>query len=88
MERDGRHHIWVMSLPAKSTLVYDNHNVIYAYGPIADFQTGLEVAGLKGGEVRLPVPHHHRYNAEFDDVERGILKHWDWRVFPLQPGDS
>jgi len=87
-ERDGRHHVWVMSLPAEATLVYDNHNVIYAYGPLADFQTSLEVSGLERGDVRFPVPHHHLYNAEFDGYERSIIKHWDWVTFPLQPGDS
>lgn len=88
LEGDGRHHIWVMSLPANSTLVYDRHNVIYAYGPLADFQTKLETRGMIQSDVRFPDPHCHLYNQEFDEAESRLIKHWDWKYFPLQPSDE
>jgi hypothetical protein len=88
LEGDGRHQIWVMSLPGESTLVYDNHDVIYAYGPLEELQHALEVSGLARGPVELLAPHQHRYNPEFDDAERRILGHWPWLECPLQPGDD
>jgi hypothetical protein len=87
-EQDGRHHVWLKSLPANSTIVYDNHNVIYAYGPLQRFQQVLESQGLRRGEVRFPAPHTHRYNAEFDTVEDKIMEHWMWKAFPLQDTDD
>lgn len=87
-ERDGRHHLWVMSLPASSTLVYDNHNVIYAYGPLERFQSVLERRGLRRGDVRFPVPHTHQYNSEYDALEDQVMGHWPWKPFPLQADDS
>lgn len=32
LEKDGRHNIWVASATTSQMLVYDRHNVIYAYG--------------------------------------------------------
>ena len=34
LENDGRHHIWIHSPESSATLVYDNHDVIYCYGPL------------------------------------------------------
>jgi len=87
-ESDGRHHIWITSLPESATLVYDNHNVLYAYGPLERYQKILSRSGLNEGSVRFPVPHTHNYNAEFDDHEKKVLAHWDWRRYPLVAGDD
>jgi hypothetical protein len=87
-ELDGRHHIWVTSLPASATLVYDNHNVIYAYGPLEEYKRILSRRGLRKDSVRFPVPHTHNYNAEFDDEEKRILGFWEWQRFPLMQEDD
>ena len=87
-EFDGRAHIWVMSLPDKATLIYDNHDVLYAYGPIDKFTKVLERRGLTFGDVRYPVPHTHRYNPECDSGEEMVMKEWEWKWFPLQPNDD
>lgn len=64
LEGDGRHHLWVASLPSQATLVYDQHNVIYAYGPLPEYETVLRQQGLHEGEVRFPVPHSHHYHSQ------------------------
>jgi hypothetical protein len=87
-EGDGRHHVWVMSLPDHATLVYDQHNVIYAYGQLDRYKEVAARHGLSEGPVSFPVPHAHCYNAEFDKDEDRILKWWDWKQFPLQDGDD
>jgi hypothetical protein len=87
-ENDGRHHIWIASLPSSSTLVYDNHNVIYAYGQLEHFQRVLASQGLSRGEVTFPVPHTHNYNPMFDAEENRVLSYWEWKQFPLAESDQ
>jgi len=87
-EGDGRHHIWVTSLPASATLVYDQHDVIYAYGPLEHFKKLLHGEGLSEGQVSFPVPHAHNYNPQYDELEQRVLAYWDWRQSPLMTGDN
>lgn len=87
-ERDARHHIWIMSLPASATLVYDNHNVIYAYGPLEKFKQVLKQQGFQEGSVRFPSPHSHNYNVEFDQAEKDVIAYWDWLHFPVAEQDE
>lgn len=88
-EKDARQHLWISSADNSSLLVYDNHNVIYAYGPLGDFEGILSSVGLsKCTEIRFPSPHTHRYNFKFDDQERFILKYWEWIYSPLQESDD
>ena len=83
LESDGRHHIWITSLPTSSTLVYENHNVIYAYGPLEEFEQVLIKRGLTECEVQFPVPHVHNYHSAFDADECEIMTYWKWGYFPL-----
>jgi len=70
-------------------LVYDRHNVIYAYGQLVRFIAALELEGLtESKEVRFPGPHAHHYHPEFDSNEHAILKNEEWTVSPLRPGDE
>src|SRR5580704_14661231 len=56
-ENDGRHNIWVASVSGSDQLVYDRHNVIYAYGPLLEFENVLLGRGLASVEsVRFPSP--------------------------------
>ena len=87
-ESDGRHHVWVMSLLASATLVYDNHNVIYAYGPLAQFKKVLTARGFSEKRVQFPAPHVHNYNQEYDSEEREIMTYWNWKYFPLADDDD
>jgi hypothetical protein len=88
LERDGRHHLWFMDLPSRSQLVYDNHNIIYAYGDIAWYSQFLDKKGFSRQDVKIACPHTHNYNREFDEAEDRILKHWEWKHFPLQEDDD
>jgi hypothetical protein len=87
-ERDGRHHLWFMDLPSHSQLVYDNHNIIYAYGDIAWYCEFLKTRGFSQQEVQIACPHSHHYNQEFDNCEDEITKYWSWKRFPLQERDT
>jgi hypothetical protein len=89
LENDARHHLWIAGPQSTGLLVYDNHNVIYGYGPLACYKNVLTAAGLKGEEeIRYPVPHAHKYNAEFDAQEEVLLQEYEWRYSPLQESDK
>lgn len=88
-EQDGRHHIWIHSIQDNSTLVYDNHNVVYAYGPTSTFTDILIRQGFQEAEeIRYPAPHSHKYNLEFDDDESEVLKQFDWKRSQLREQDD
>jgi hypothetical protein len=87
LEKDARHNLWVRS--DEGMLVYDRHNVIYAYGPLERFVAVLQSAGLtESNEVRFPSPHAHYYHPDFDSDEKRILHDEEWTISPLRPGDE
>jgi len=89
LEGDGRHNLWIHSLAQGSTLVYDRHNVIYAYGPLEMFAATLVRQGLaEQSDVRFPDPHAHHYIAEFDSEENRLLHYLPWKTSPLRTGDT
>jgi hypothetical protein len=88
LQNDARHHLWIASVDKTASLIYDNHNVIYGYGPIDSFKTILSARGFSEVEkVNFPVPHTHHYNANFDQQEIKLLEYQPWKVFPLQDSD-
>ncbi len=67
LESDGRHHLWVKSIGEPDLLVYDRHNLIYAYGSLEKFQAILTTEGLaETPSIKIPSPHVHYYNQKYD----------------------
>lgn len=86
--KDGRHSLWLAAPPA-GQLVFDRHEVIYAYGPIAEFVAQLKAKAFVQTEtIRVPVPHSHHYHEELEANEKAILGHWEWVVSELQEMDD
>lgn len=82
-EFDGRHAIWIMSLPDTVTLVYEQHNLIYFYGEHEAARNSLKSKGFSKREFRIPSPHSHNYNEEYDRFEDQIFESFGWIHFPL-----
>lgn len=87
-EGDGRHHVWVGSAANDGFLVYDQHNVVFAYGPIDRFREILESRGFYEREFWFPSPHAHSYAPEHDGEEERLMAEIAWEHSPLQPGDE
>ena len=87
-ETDGRHHIWICTLDNSGRFIYDQHNVIFAYGQLENYISILKKIGYKEREFSFPAPHAHVYNASNDKFEEKILHHWDWDYFPLTDDDE
>jgi hypothetical protein len=86
-ERDGRHHLWLAN-PEVGTIVYDRHNLIYAYGPLNCFTEIASRHGLRVGRPEVPSPHWHAYHAAFDDTQRDLLNRYTWVQKPLRASDE
>jgi len=88
LSEDARHDLWIFSPQSSATLVLDRHDLIYAYGPLAEFLSVLRSNEIQEGEVNIPVPHSHHYHHEWDSTEIKILSHFPWRFTLLLPGDE
>ncbi len=85
---DGRHHLWVASTDGANLLVYDQHNVIFAYGTVAKYQTVLESHGYANQDFWFPSPHSHSYPPENAESENLLLSYFPWQRSELQEGDE
>jgi hypothetical protein len=89
LESDGRHHLWIASTYSNDLIVYDHHNVLYAYGDIEQYIEILEHKNFqKVNEILFPCPHTHNYNRENDITENEIISSNKWMYFPLEKSDD
>ena len=72
----------------KNTLVYDQHNWIYAYGDLDRFEEVLKGRGFTEGVELLPSPHFHSYNSEYDDDFEELMTKNAWIRKPLRDEDE
>jgi hypothetical protein len=90
-ENDARHNLWIRSVSGEGLLVYDRHNIIYAYGPRDKFITVLGTKGLtetRDQFLHYASPHVHHYHPEFDVYQDRLLSEIKWIASPLRPGDE
>lgn len=88
LESDGRHHIWIGSPANDGTLVYDQHNVIFAYGDLDHYESMLRERRFREQAFSFPAPHCHNYPPSHVTSEEELLSHFDWHYSPLQQGDE
>ena len=87
-EGDGRHHLWIACADSVDLLVYDQHNVIFAYGNLEAFESVLHNHLYKAREFWFPSPHAHGYDPANVNVEDELMSYFDWDYFALEPGDE
>jgi hypothetical protein len=88
LTNDARHEFWIGSTNDKGMLVYDDHGIIYAYGPLNDFERSLVARGFRPGSFQIPVPHRHHFHGEYDEVADRLFARWEWKRTELRPGDG
>lgn len=82
LEGDARHNVRIEATGSGS-LIYDQHNFLYAIGDIERIGPVLANAGLKPGVATLPSPHSHHVRSEFGDAARIWLRLAEWVYFPF-----
>tara|TARA_R110000868_G_scaffold125417_1_gene331316 strand:+ start:5124 stop:5711 length:588 start_codon:yes stop_codon:yes gene_type:complete len=86
---DARHDIWLHSPADKATVVWDRHDLIYVYGPHAQFSDVLEKLGYETGMAPdADFLHMHHYREEFDPIAAEIVSTFSWTYSPLRPEDE
>ena len=85
---DARFDIWAHSSTENATVVWDRHNMLYAYGPIEKFSKVLRSLGFDVGKPEIPVPHAHNYRKELDGYAKELLTAFDWSWSPLHNEDE
>lgn len=88
LENDGRHHLWIGSPNSNDMLVYDQHNVIFAYGSLNAFESVLTSNQFRQQEFWFPSPHRHGYDPANARAEDELMAYFDWRYCELQCGDE
>jgi hypothetical protein len=88
LRSDARFDIWAHSPASRGTVVWDRHNLIYAYGPLDSLETKLRGLGFAEGSPSIPSPHQHHYRAECDADAAALIAEWDWALSPLRPEDE
>jgi hypothetical protein len=91
LERDGRQNLWIRSESGAAMLVYDRHNLIYAYGHLPEFVSILVRQGLnevQPNSIVVPDPHSHHYHAVFDSDAERLLDSLEWQRTPLREQDQ
>ena len=87
-DNDGRHNVWVRSSD-NGMLVYDRHNLIYAYGPLQRFESSLRELGFAAtSSLSLDFAHQHSYHQDFDHLERELTTQFADNRSELRDGDE
>lgn len=72
----------------RATIVWDRHDLLYAYGPLEKFTAILREAGFTDGVAAIPSPHVHTYHPEFHQDAAAVMKAFPWSTSPLRPEDE
>jgi hypothetical protein len=88
LAQDGRFDLWVHSVPEQSTLVWDRHDLLFAYGPLERFRALLSGLCFTDGKPSIPSPHSHVYRPAYDGAAARLLSAFAWTYSALQPEDE
>ncbi|MCW5821286.1 MAG: hypothetical protein KIT34_00695 [Cyanobacteria bacterium TGS_CYA1] len=87
-ENDGRHHVYFISDDPETFLVYDHHNMIYAYGQQENFLNLLRNKNYSEEEPEVKNPHYHGFNHNHVVDERNLIASRDWTRHDLTDMDD
>jgi hypothetical protein len=88
LDRDARQQLWIGIPDGSSLIVWDNHQLVFAYGDLDRFTAAARELGLASGMEEIASPHAHNYHELFDDTEEEILDRFEWHRTPLRDGDD
>lgn len=86
--RDARCDFWLHCFGSDATLVWERHNLLYAYGPLTTFEATLKDHGFSIGAPTVPSPHAHHYHPAHDAIAGRLLARWPWQWSALRPEDE
>ncbi|MBJ7458490.1 MAG: hypothetical protein JHD02_04810 [Thermoleophilaceae bacterium] len=81
---DGRANLWVGEIGGPGMLVLDEHDILFGYGHVDEFERKSHSAGYVAGNPTVPDPHEHCFREEFDEDELRIVEMPWRRVLPAE----
>lgn len=88
LEKYGGQHLWVGNPKGSDLLIYDQHNIIFAYGDIAGYREVLAAENFREGTFSIPCPHSHSFDSSLTQFEDDLFSYFDWGYSELQDGDD
>jgi len=88
LESDARHHIWVSAADGAGSVLYTRDQLLYAYGPLEQFERHLLQHRFRRGGISVPAPRAYHYHPVFDDDERAVVEEFGWDYNPLADRDD
>ena len=88
LEKFGGQHLWIGHPENNDLLIYDQHNVIFAYGNIVGYKDVLTVEKFSEGSFSIPCPHSHSYEPSLTLHEGDLFAHFNWVYSELRDGDD
>jgi hypothetical protein len=85
---DPRAQVWVGQSDGGALLVFDEHDLIYAYGALDRFERVLTKQAVPRGRPTIPAPHVHPFDPRNDEYERRLVRRGWNRLLPLEEGDQ
>jgi nitrite reductase/ring-hydroxylating ferredoxin subunit len=86
---DARVQGWIGATDGSGLVVLDEHDLVYAYGPLDAHEQVLARRGFARGDPVVPSPHAHHYNPELDGLEVALAEWPRWRrILPLADEDD
>jgi hypothetical protein len=80
LSTDARHHVWIHARTSGGTLIYDEHDWIYAYGAQEAVTQWLIENDFSESLPEIPFPHLHNENAANDQAMTELLRALPWKV--------
>lgn len=88
LSADARFDLWIYSPGQRATIVWDRHNLLYAYGPLERYAAEPTSLGFGPGEPAVPAPHIHNYHSSLDPLARQLIDRFHWQYSELRPEDE
>lgn len=88
LSQDARFDFWAHSPGQNATIVWDRHNLLYAYGPLEEYLRELRALGFSAGAPSVLETHVHHYHSELDAQARDLLSAMEWVWSELRPEDE
>lgn len=88
LERDRRHAVWIMTEDCIERIIYDRRQMMFAYGPLEEFERTLALEGYTPAPIEIPRRLDLRIERDLDPELERLLDWWPWIRCPLWPGDE
>jgi hypothetical protein len=83
LQRDSRFDLWIFSIENGAAVIWDRHDLVWAYSRADAFEETMRALGFGPGQPAVPSPHvHHEHHALRGDAD-ALIRFFAWKHTPL-----